>query len=199
MMHRHGETHNAHLASDLRGCCHAGLAMPARADSTQGITDTTITIGNLGPFTGPSSVFTPLNYGPEAYFRYINEQGGVHGRKFKSVFADDSCNEAKGIAAAKKLIFEDKVFMIMANPCSGVAMAIKPMLLQEGVPWIGASANPKISRPPSPGIFHTTYTGIESGRAMASFAMGSRQRRKSLSPCTATTGRTATATTPLTT
>jgi branched-chain amino acid transport system substrate-binding protein len=72
-----------------------GLAMPARADSTQGITDTTITIGNLGPFTGPSSVFTPLNYGPEAYFRYINEQGGVHGRTFKSVFADDSCNEAK--------------------------------------------------------------------------------------------------------
>ena len=148
------------------------LAIPARADNTQGITDTTITIGNLGPFSGPSSVFTPLNYGPEAYFRYINEQGGVNGRKFTSVFADDSCNEAKGIAAAKKLIYEDKVFMVMANPCSGVAMAIKPMLVQEGVPWIGASANPKISRPVSPSIFHTTYTGIESGRAMASFAMG---------------------------
>ena len=147
------------------------VALPASADNTQGITATTITIGNLGPFTGPSSVFTPLNYGPEAYFRYINEQGGVHGRKFVTVFADNSCNEAKGIAAAKKLIYEDKVFMIMANPCSGVAMAIKPMLVQEGVPWIGASANPKISRPPSPGIFHSTYTGIESGRAMASFAM----------------------------
>ena len=117
-------------------------------------------------------MFTPLNYGPEAYFRYINEQGGVNGRKFTTVFADDSCNEAKGIAAAKKLIYEDKVFMIMANPCSGVAMAIKPMLVQEGVPWIGASANPKISRPASPGIFHSTYTGIEFGRAMASFAMG---------------------------
>ena len=120
------------------------LAIPAHADSTQGITDTTIVIGNMGPFSGPSSVFTPLNYGPEAYFRYVNEQGGVNGRKFTSVFADDSCNEAKGIAAAKKLIYEDKVFMIMANPCSGVAMAIKPMLMQEGVPWVGASANPKI-------------------------------------------------------
>jgi branched-chain amino acid transport system substrate-binding protein len=148
------------------------LAIPASADSTQGITDATIVIGNLGPFSGPSSVFTPLNYGHEAYLRYINEQGGVNGRKFATVFADDSCNEAKGIAAAKKLIYEDKVFMIMANPCSGVAMAIKPMLVQDGVPWIGASANPKISRPVSPSIFHTTYTGIESGRAMASFAMG---------------------------
>src|SRR3984957_2483839 len=149
----------------------AVLAPSARADSTQGITATTITIGNLGPFSGPASVFTPLNYGPEAYLRYINDQGGVNGRKFVTVFADDSCNEAKGIAAAKKLIYEDKVFMVMGNPCSGVAMAIKPMLVQEGVPWIGASANPKISRPASPGIFHSTYTGIESGRAMASFAM----------------------------
>ena len=146
------------------------LTLPAFADSTQGISATTITIGNLGPFSGPASVFTPLNYGPEAYLRYINDQGGVNGRKFVTVFADDSCNEAKGIAAAKKLIYEDKVFMIMANPCSGVAMAIKPMLVQEGVPWMGASANPKISSPASPGIFHAVYPGSESGRAMATFA-----------------------------
>ena len=75
-------------------------ALPARADNTQGITDTTIKIGNLGPFSGESTVFNPLNYGPEAYLRYINAQGGVHGRKFETVFADDACNEAKGIAAA---------------------------------------------------------------------------------------------------
>jgi branched-chain amino acid transport system substrate-binding protein len=149
----------------------AFLALPAVADSTQGITATTITIGNLGPFSGPASVFTPLNYGAVAYLRYINDQGGVDGRKFVTVFADDSCNEAKGIAAAKKLIYEDKVFMIMSNPCSGVAMAIKPMLVQEGVPWMGASANPRISSPASPGIFHTVYPGSEAGHAMATFAM----------------------------
>jgi branched-chain amino acid transport system substrate-binding protein len=149
----------------------AFLALPAVADSAQGITATTITIGNLGPFSGSASVFTPLNYGAVAYLRYINDQGGVDGRKFVTVFADDSCNEAKGIAAAKKLIYEDKVFMIMSNPCSGVAMAIKPMLVQEGVPWMGASANPKISSPASPGIFHTVYPGSEAGHAMATFAM----------------------------
>lgn len=148
----------------------AASAMPALADNTQGITDKTIKIGSLGPFTGDGSVFSPLNYGPEAYLRYINEKGGVHGRKFETVFADDACNEAKGIAAAKKLIFEDKVFMIMGNPCSGVAMAIKPMLEKEGIPWFGLSANPKIARPATGGIFQG-YTGIESGRAMASFAM----------------------------
>jgi branched-chain amino acid transport system substrate-binding protein len=143
----------------------------ALADSTQGITDTTIKIGNLGPFSGDSSVFAPLNWGPDAYLRYINDKGGVHGRKFETVFADDACNEARGIAAAKKLIFEDKVFMIMGHPCSGVAMAIKPMLEKEGVPWMGLSANPKIARPAVGGIFQAGYTGIESGSAMARFAL----------------------------
>lgn len=148
----------------------AGSAL-AQTPNTQGITDTTIKIGSLGPFTGESSVFTPLNYGPDAYLRYINAQGGVNGRKFETVFADSACNEAKGIAAAKKLIYEDKVFMIMGQPCSGVAMAIKPMLEKEGIPWMGISANPKISTPPVPGIFHATYTGVQSGRAMATFAL----------------------------
>src|SRR3974377_1785914 len=99
----------------------AVTAMPTQADNTQGISDTAIKIGNLGPFTGESSIFTPLNYGPDAYLRHINAQGGVHGRKFETVFADDACNEAKGIAAAKKLIYDDKVFMIVGHPCSGVA------------------------------------------------------------------------------
>jgi len=147
------------------------VVSPALADNTQGITDKTIKIGNLGPFTGEAAVFNPLNYGPEAYLRYINDKGGVHGRKFETVFADSACNEAKGIAAAKKLIYEDKVFMIMGNPCSGVAMAIKPMLEKEGIPWMGPAANPKLTRPTSPAMFHATYTGIESGQAMAGFAL----------------------------
>ena len=103
--------------------------------------------------------------------RYINDQGGVNGRKFDIDMADSACNETTGIAAAKKLISQDQVFMIMSQPCSGVALAIKPMLVQTGTPWIGISADPKISRPAVPGIFHTTYTGIESGQAMASFAL----------------------------
>jgi branched-chain amino acid transport system substrate-binding protein len=149
----------------------AATAPPARADNTQGITATTIKIGNLGPFSGESAVFNPLNYGPEAYLRYVNDHGGVNGRKFETVFADDACNEAKGIAAAKKLIYDDKVFMIIGHPCSGVAMAIKPMVDKEGVPWVGLSANPKLTNPVTPSMFHVGYTGIASGEAMASFAM----------------------------
>src|SRR6266536_1054011 len=94
----------------------AGLALllsalgsiAARADNMQGITDTTIKIGNMGPYTGDASSFSALNYGPMAYFRYINSQGGVHGRKFESVTADGACKETTGIAAAKRLIVEER-------------------------------------------------------------------------------------------
>src|SRR5262249_22980055 len=73
------------------------LPGPAGADSVQGITDTTIKIGNMGPYTGDASSFSALNYGPLAYFRAVNAQGGVHGRKFELVSADDACKETTGI------------------------------------------------------------------------------------------------------
>jgi branched-chain amino acid transport system substrate-binding protein len=149
----------------------AALAGPANADDTQGITDTTIKIGNLGAFSGDASLFSALNWGAVAYLRYVNDQGGINGRKFDVVTADDSCNEAKGIAAAKKLIYDDKVFMIMGQPCSGVAMAIKPLLMQTGVPWAGTGANIHLTNPVAPSVFQMYYNGNASGTAMGRFAM----------------------------
>ena len=150
----------------------------AMADNTQGITDTTIRIGNIGPYTGDNSSYSALNYGPLAYFRYVNSQGGVHGRKFEVVSADDACKEATGIAAAKKLIYQDKVFMLLVQPCSGVAMATKPIVVEEGLPWIGVSANPKITTPTVKNMFHVTYTGLYSGRARARFALSKPNAKK---------------------
>jgi branched-chain amino acid transport system substrate-binding protein len=153
-------------------------AAPAGADNLQGISDTTIKIGNIGPYTGDNSSYSALNFGPLAYFRYINSQGGVHGRKFEVVAADDACKETTGIAAAKKLIYQDKVFMLLVHPCSGVAMAVKPTVVEEGIPWIGVSANPKLTTPTVPSMFHVTYTGVYSGRAMARFALSKPNAKK---------------------
>ncbi len=155
----------------------SGLAI---ADSdTRGVTDTSIKIGNIGPFTGKAALFNPLNYGTIAYMRYINDMGGVFGRKFDVVLGDTACQEAKGIAAAKKLVYDDKVFMIVVSPCSGVAMAIKPTLLKEKVIWTGVSANPKIAGSVGSGgqgmppkyMFQTTPNGYFSGLTMGKFIM----------------------------
>jgi|GEM_PF-660914 branched-chain amino acid transport system substrate-binding protein len=149
------------------------------AAAERGITDTSIKIGNIGPFSGKAAMFNPLNYGSVAYMRYVNDMGGVFGRKFDIVLGDTACAQAKGIAAAKKMIYDEKVFMITVNPCSGVAMAVKPTLVKEGVPWSGVSANPKItgsvgsggtSAPPKY-MFHVTPNGYFSGMTMGKFIM----------------------------
>ena len=52
------------------------------AAAERGVTDTSIKIANIGPFSGKAAMFNPLNYGSVAYMRYINDMGGVYGRKF---------------------------------------------------------------------------------------------------------------------
>ena len=91
------------------------FAAPAAADDTTGITDTTIKTGIMGPFTGNASSYSKAEIGLDAFYKWINDQGGIHGRKIVTVLEDYACNEAKGIAAAKKLIHQDQVFMLQGN------------------------------------------------------------------------------------
>lgn len=148
------------------------LAWPATADDTTGITDTTIKIGIMGPFTGNASSYSKAEIGLDAFYKSINDQGGIHGRKIVTILEDYACNEAKGIAAVKKLIYQDAVFMLHGNSCSGVAMAIKPTVVEAGVPWVVAHAvNQNISSPPTKNIFHGVPVGKTYGLAMGKFVM----------------------------
>ncbi len=146
----------------------------ASADETTGLTDTTIKVGVMGPFTGNASSYSKTQIGLMAYFKHINDQGGINGRKFDIVQEDTACAPAKGIAAAKKLIYQDEVFYLHGNSCSGVAMAVKPTVAPTGIPWIIAHAvNPKISMPVNEkkSIFHGVPAGPAYGSTMGKFVM----------------------------
>ena len=146
----------------------------ASAGETTGLTDTTIKVGVMGPFSGNASSYSKTQIGLMAYFKYINDQGGINGRKFDIVQEDTACEPAKGIAAAKKLIFQDEAFYLHGNSCSGVAMAIKPTVSPTGIPWIVAHAvNPKISMPVNEkkSIFHGVPAGPAYGSTMGKFVM----------------------------
>ena len=144
------------------------------AGETTGLTDTTIKVGVMGPFTGNASSYSKTQIGLMAYFKHINDQGGINGRKFEIVQEDTACAPAKGIAAAKKLIHQDEVFYLHGNSCSGVAMAVKPTVSPTGIPWIIAHAvNPKISMPVNEkgSIYHGVPAGPAYGSAMGKFVM----------------------------
>ena len=146
----------------------------ANADETTGLTDTTIKAGVMGPFTGNASSYSKTQIGLMAYFKHINDQGGINGRKFEIAQEDTACAPAKGIAAAKKLVHQDKVFYLHGNSCSGVAMAVKPTVSPTGIPWIIAHAvNPKITMPVNEkkSIFHGVPAGPAYGSTMGRFVM----------------------------
>ena len=146
----------------------------ANADDTSGLTDTSIKVGVMGPFTGNASSYSKTQIGLMAYFKYINDQGGIHGRKFEIIQEDTACQPAKGIAAAKKLVHQDEVFYMHGNSCSGVAMAVKPTVAPTGMPWIIAHAvNPKITMPVNEkgSIFHGVPAGPAYGSTMGRFVM----------------------------
>ena len=149
----------------------SGMSM---AGETTGLTDTAIKVGVMGPFTGNASSYSKTQIGLMAYFKHINDQGGIHGRKFEMFPEDTACAPAKGIAEAKKLVHQDKVFYLHGNSCSAVAMAVKPTVSPTGIPWIIAHAvNPKITMPVNEkrSIYHGVPAGPAYGSTMGEFVM----------------------------
>jgi len=102
-----------------------------------GITDDEILIGNIQDLSGPmKELGYELPHGSNLYFRYINEQGGIFGRKIRMLVEDHQYNPQKAVAAATKLIEKDQVFclysVIGTSPCE----ALRPILAEYEVPLI---------------------------------------------------------------
>ena len=92
-------------------------APPARAakDYGPGVTDTEIKIGNTGPYSGPASSYGTIPKSMAAYYKMINDQGGVNGRKIDFISYDDGYAPPKTVEMTRKLVEQDKVLAI-ASP-----------------------------------------------------------------------------------
>ena len=149
-----------------------GISGPASSADMTGVTDNTIKIGLPGPFTGNASSYSKSQIGMHAYFNSVNDAGGINGRKLEIIEADDACSEAKGIVAIKNLIYEQKVFLINGVSCSGVGIAIKPMVLEAKIPFVISQAvNQNITEPVTPYIFHGVPTSYDAGASIVDFLL----------------------------
>ena len=95
----------------------AGLATTAHAQKKYGpgVTDTEIKIGNIMPYSGPASAYGVIGQTEAAYFKMINEQGGINGRKINFISYDDGYSPPKTVEQARKLVESDNVLMLF-NP-----------------------------------------------------------------------------------
>src|SRR6202046_3463112 len=80
-----------------------------------GATDTEIRIGNIMPYSGPASAYGVIGKTEEAYFRKINAEGGINGRKINFISYDDGYSPPKTVEQARKLVESDEVLLVF-NP-----------------------------------------------------------------------------------
>jgi branched-chain amino acid transport system substrate-binding protein len=156
-----------------------GLTAAAIAADSTGVTEKTIKIGLPGPFTGNASSYSKAEIGMHAYYKSVNDAGGINGRKLEIVEVDDACSEVKGIAAVKSLIYDEKVFLINGVSCSGVGLAIKPIVLEAKIPFVIAQAvNQNISTPVSAYIFHAVPTSYDASVSIVDFLLSNPKHKK---------------------
>jgi ABC-type branched-subunit amino acid transport system substrate-binding protein len=114
------------------------LASPALAQKKYdtGVTDTEIKIGNIMPYSGPASAYGIIGKTMSAYFRMINDNGGVNGRKINFISYDDAYSPPKTVEQARKLVESDEVFLIFASLGTAPNAAIQKYMNNMKVPQL---------------------------------------------------------------
>jgi branched-chain amino acid transport system substrate-binding protein len=77
-----------------------------------GATDSEIKIGNVEAYSGPASAYGVIGKTEDAYFKMVNDAGGVNGRKINFVSYDDGYSPPKTVEQIRKLIESDEVFLV---------------------------------------------------------------------------------------
>lgn len=117
------------------------VAAPAFAEKKydQGASDTEIKIGQTTPLSGPASAYAGIGRVQAAYFRMLNENGGVNGRKINFIQYDDAYNPPKAVEQVRRLVENDGVlltFQIIGTPSNA---AVQKYLNEKKVPQLLAS------------------------------------------------------------
>jgi branched-chain amino acid transport system substrate-binding protein len=110
-------------------------AVPALAQ-TPGVTATEIKVGNLNPYSGPASAYGAIGRAIGAYFKLINDQGGINGRKINYISYDDSYSPPKTVEMARKLVEQDDVALIFQPLGTPSNSAIHRYMNQMKVPQL---------------------------------------------------------------
>lgn len=128
-----------------------------QAGDVRGVTDTSIKIGSIGDHTGPTANFAvPVVEASKNYFRYINDQGGIHGRKLQLIAEDSRYSIPTSVAAFKKLIFKDQVLAILGPVSTGETKVLFRHIEKDKVPSLVYAADRSVIEPYKRYIFPTT-------------------------------------------
>ena len=108
----------------------------ARAENAPGVTDTEIKIGQTMPYSGPLSSYGVIGRTETAYFKMINEQGGVNGRKITLISVDDAYSPPKTVEQVRRLVESEKVAFLFNTLGTPPNTAIRQYLNDKKIPQL---------------------------------------------------------------
>lgn len=151
------------------------LVATATVAQTQerGVTDTEIVIGSSQPLSGPAAFWGQgVGGGMAAYLAWINEQGGIHGRKIRLVLRDDSYLPTRAVANVRELVERERVFAIVSLIGSANAFAVRDYVIENQVLWITPTADSNMwDGFRNKKFLFTTYPGyVDEGRILTTYA-----------------------------
>jgi branched-chain amino acid transport system substrate-binding protein len=141
-------TRRTFLQSSAAAAAFAAGASSARADDTPGITDTEIKIGQTMPYSGPASAYGVIGRTEAAYFKMINEQGGINGRKINFITLDDAYSPPKTVEQVRRLVEDEKVAFLFQTLGTAPNLAIRQYLNDNKVPQLFVSTGAAVFADP---------------------------------------------------
>lgn len=105
-----------------------------------GVTDTEIKIGNTSPYSGPASAFSMVAKTEEAYFRKINAEGGINGRRIVFLSYDDAYSPPKTVEQTRRLVESDEVLLVFNALGTAANSAVQKYLNVRKVPQLFVSS-----------------------------------------------------------
>src|SRR5439155_9192694 len=126
------------VAAVLAATLAAVLTSPALAQKKYdpGASDSEIKIGNTNPYSGPASAYGAIGKAINAYFRMVNERGGINGRKVNFISYDDGYSPPKTVEMVRKLVEQDEVLLLFQSLGTPSNTAIQKYMNAKKVPQL---------------------------------------------------------------
>src|SRR5262244_1138548 len=101
-----------------------------------GVTAKEIKIGNINPYSGPASAYGTIGRGLVAYFKKVNDEGGINGRKINFITYDDGYSPPRAVEQARRLVEQDRVLFIFQSLGTPSNSAIWKYMNDKKVPQV---------------------------------------------------------------
>jgi len=108
----------------------------ALAQTVVGVTATEIKIGNTNPYSGPASAYGTIGKALGAYFKKVNDEGGINGRKINYISLDDQYSPPKTVEMVRRLVEQDQVALLFQTLGTPPNSAIHKYVNQQKVPHL---------------------------------------------------------------